>query len=508
MAYATRPMHDADSHIMEPPAWLEGHLARRVPGPAARCWAPPTRRARRPSTSIASAAPHADPEYRAEDASQIMLRKNFAATGSFIEDDRPRALELLGFASQLVFDTFTSSHVLRLERDGDPSFAIEVARGPAPGDARVVLGRPAPAPGVRRAARRHGRPRSRSTREAIDGGAAALQIGQYCPPGHSPSHVDLEPVWAMAAEAGVPVVLHVAGAGANVMNPKFFENGLPPVPDFHGGDGNFKSIDYLSIPLPVMQTLNALVIDGVLQRHPDLRVGVIEVGASWIPSWMRMLDSAHEAFRKNEERLQRMDDAPERVRAPPGARRRRTRTRTPAGRSPTRAPRCACSPPTSRTWKAAATRSAASSAAWTPRAPTTTRAGVSTGTTSSTCSAPCSSAAASPSSNRPDPRTGVTEAAQSRCTHAGSRLGFEVAGVSKDGFAGGAAEGAEHGAAGERDQQRVGDRAAGVPAERRGRRRTRGSGGGSRRPRRPGTNERRVCAPSVNGQNDRLSRKP
>ena len=27
MPYATRPMHDADSHIMEPPAWLEGHLA-------------------------------------------------------------------------------------------------------------------------------------------------------------------------------------------------------------------------------------------------------------------------------------------------------------------------------------------------------------------------------------------------------------------------------------------------------------------------------------------------
>jgi hypothetical protein len=42
-----------------------------------------------------------------------------------------------------------------------------------------------------------------------------------------------------------------------------------PVPDFHGGDTNFKSIDYLSIPLPVMQTLNA-VIDGVLQRHPQL----------------------------------------------------------------------------------------------------------------------------------------------------------------------------------------------------------------------------------------------
>ena len=94
------------------------------------------------------------------------------------------------------------------------------------------------------------------------------------------------------------------------MNPAFFENGLPPVPDFHGGDGNFKSIDYMSIPLPVMQTLNALVIDGVLQRHPDLRIGVIEVGASWIPSWMRQLDSAHEAFRKNEDRLQHMEMKP------------------------------------------------------------------------------------------------------------------------------------------------------------------------------------------------------
>ncbi len=59
-----------------------------------------------------------------------------------------------------------------------------------------------------------------------------------------------------------------------------------------------------------MQTLNALVIDGVLQRHPNLRIGVIELGASWVPGWMRMLDSAHEAFRKNEERLQRMEMKP------------------------------------------------------------------------------------------------------------------------------------------------------------------------------------------------------
>ncbi len=105
-------------------------------------------------------------------------------------------------------------------------------------------------------------------------------------------------------------MIHVAGAGAQVMPAAYFENGRAPVPDFHGGDTNFKSIDYLSIPYPVMQTLSALIIDGILMRHPNLRIGCIEVGASWVPGLMRNLDSAHNAFAKNETRLQEMDLKP------------------------------------------------------------------------------------------------------------------------------------------------------------------------------------------------------
>ena len=179
------------------------------------------------------------------------------------------------------------------------------------------------------------------------------------------------------------MLLHVAGAGANVMPPAYFENGRPPVPDFHGGDTNFKSIDYMSIPLPVMQTLNALVIDGVLQRHPDLRIGVIELGASWVPGWMRMLDSAHEAFRKNEERLQRMEMKPSeyvqrQVRATPYPHEDTGWTIANSG------PSVACSRRTSRTSRAAATRSGGSSAAWTRPASTPATANASTSTTSST----------------------------------------------------------------------------------------------------------------------------
>ena len=78
------------------------------------------------------------------------------------------------------------------------------------------------------------------------------------------------------------------------------------MPDFHGGAENFRSVDYMAIPFPPMQTLATLIIDGVLDRFPRLRVGVIEQGAVWVPSWMRQLDAAHEAFRPREERLRKL----------------------------------------------------------------------------------------------------------------------------------------------------------------------------------------------------------
>jgi predicted TIM-barrel fold metal-dependent hydrolase len=51
----------------------------------------------------------------------------------------------------------------------------------------------------------------------------------------------------------------------------------------------------------------------VADRFPDLRFGIIEQGASWLPGWMRYLDSAFNAFRKNEERLQRLSAPPSEI---------------------------------------------------------------------------------------------------------------------------------------------------------------------------------------------------
>jgi uncharacterized protein len=116
-------------------------------------------------------------------------------------------------------------------------------------------------------------------------------------------------VWAQAQEAALPILFHVGGGG-QLISPDYFKNGMPPVPDFHGGDGNFRSVDYMAIPNPPMQTLATMIFDRVLDRFPRLKVGVIEQGASWLPGWMRSMDSAHVAFIKNEERLQKMSLRP------------------------------------------------------------------------------------------------------------------------------------------------------------------------------------------------------
>jgi predicted TIM-barrel fold metal-dependent hydrolase len=145
--------------------------------------------------------------------------------------------------------------------------------------------------------------------EAITAGAAALLVASGCPKEHSPSHVALDPVWARAEEAGIPIVFHVGGTG-DLIDRGYFRNGLPVPPDFHGGEENFRSVDYMAIPFPPMQTLATMIFDGVLERFGDLRIGVIEQGAGWLPSWMRQMESAVEAFGRHEERLRALSMRP------------------------------------------------------------------------------------------------------------------------------------------------------------------------------------------------------
>ena len=304
MPYAEgRTYHDADSHVMETPDWLVAHA-----DPAVRALLKPLFVAAvKPGeeTMIEQARRrHLDPAERERAADELMLRKNWNAMGSFVREDRPRALDLLGFSSQLVFNTFLNPYLLDAERKDDPDFAYGLARAHNRAmvefcsvDRRLLATGYVPLADFERA--------RAMAEEAIAMGSKALLVPSACPARHSPSHVGLFPVWAIAQEARIPVVLHVGGGG-QLLDPHYFVNGLPPVPDFHGGAENFRSVDYMAIPFPPMQTLSTLIIDGILDRFPQLKIGVIEQGAVWVPSWMRQLDTTVDAFSKNEERLKRL----------------------------------------------------------------------------------------------------------------------------------------------------------------------------------------------------------
>jgi predicted TIM-barrel fold metal-dependent hydrolase len=105
------------------------------------------------------------------------------------------------------------------------------------------------------------------------------------------------------------VVFHVGGTG-DLIDPHYFDNGLPVPPDFHGGEENFRSVDYMGIPGPPAQTLATMIFDGVFERFPDLRLGVIEQGAVWVPSWLRQMEAAFEAFSRHEDRLRALSLRP------------------------------------------------------------------------------------------------------------------------------------------------------------------------------------------------------
>jgi uncharacterized protein len=314
-----RVVHDADAHIMETPTWLRDHaeasfrdrlpVLSYVSGNELRQTGDPGEQQQDlGATFDRLRATHASASYRAEEEAEIMARKNFAATGSFIAADRPRALDLLGFSSQLVFNTFHNGRLYEFEHGDDVDLAYAAARAHNRGmlefcsvDRRLLPSLYVPLCDPERAVA--------AAHDALVDGAAALLVASGCPPRYSPSHTDLYGVWAQAEEAGIPVVFHVGGTGDLVAR-EYFLNGRPIPPDFHGGEENFRSVDYMGIPVPPAQTLATLIFDGVLEAFPGLRVGVIEQGAIWMPSWLRQMESAFDAFSRHEERLQALTMRP------------------------------------------------------------------------------------------------------------------------------------------------------------------------------------------------------
>lgn len=308
MAYVEdRIIHDADAHTMEPPEWLESFASQAVIDYA------------RENFSIGDNEVvfrdiekcrelQADPGFRADAATEIMLRKNYRAHGAWDPSDRSEALDHMGFSSQLIFPSMPNTLLEVMEHSAPAALTYETAAAANRAQIAFCAHDPRLLP-VAYIPMQDIEMTSACATEAIAAGAAALLIPNRMPALHAQSHVGFDPLWAAAQEAGIPVVMHVATPDL-VMPAQHRNNGLPPEPDFHGGGENFRSVSYMAISSPPMQALSMLIFDGVLERFPELRIGVIELGAVWVPSFMRQLEAAMDAFDRHEDRLKKLSLRP------------------------------------------------------------------------------------------------------------------------------------------------------------------------------------------------------
>ena len=140
--------------------------------------------------------------------------------------------------------------------------------------------------------------------EALEAGVSAVWVPSEAPGDFSPTHLDLVPVWARLAEAGVPFVLHVGGG--KLLPRSFHDNGRPRPKDWLGGGENLRSKDFPVLHHSPERFLACMALDGVFERHPTLRGAAIELGAMWVPGLLRNVDHALRSFSKFEPALREL----------------------------------------------------------------------------------------------------------------------------------------------------------------------------------------------------------
>jgi uncharacterized protein len=309
MSYAQgRVFNDADSHVMELPDFLRSHadpnMRERLP--QIRVEAPRLQFAIAEAVQRGGQHPDRLANMIALGDQLISGPKGYEAMGAFNGAERSQALDQLGFARQLVFATFSAGITFSEQRPIEERYGAARAHNRAmaefcASDARLFGVALLPLDDTALALD--------ELRHILDLKLRAVWIPHRSCGGRSPGHNDLDAVWALLAQARVPFMLHVGGRPLQ-LDPAWFNTGRPVPTDWLGGGENVRGKDMTSLHHMAETFVGALVLDGVFERHPMLRGGVIELGAGWVPSMLKRLDWIAEIWRKSEPELQRLRQPP------------------------------------------------------------------------------------------------------------------------------------------------------------------------------------------------------
>ncbi len=294
---AGRRIFDADSHVMETLEMLEPFADEPLRGLLKHWDANGGPNSAMAEAKIEFAQRQGSSDLAAQAEENLMESKLWRGMGAFDPTERTRALDLLGFDAQLVFGTLNlflaqgepkriPADVLYSRSTTFNAAMAEFCRADKRllGVANVPLVDPA-----------------RSIAEAqsaVAAGCRAVMISTV-PPLEGPTMTNLayEPLWSFLAESETPCVLHVGldlgpNGGFDFVPPAMRDNGQGHV-DLAGAEGQrLDHLGYMTIGTGPSLCLGAMAIEGVFERHPNLRVACVEQGASWVPSWLHTMDAA------------------------------------------------------------------------------------------------------------------------------------------------------------------------------------------------------------------------
>ena len=115
------------------------------------------------------------------------------------------------------------------------------------------------------------------------------------------SHGDFDPVWAAFSDEGVAPVFHVSE----------FESPLHPAWRTGEHEDGEQLFDSIFLYLAPAVALANLILTGVLERFPRLRVGVVELTASWVPQFLLHIDGASDFYtQRHGEPFHELSDRP------------------------------------------------------------------------------------------------------------------------------------------------------------------------------------------------------
>ena len=228
-------------------------------------------------------------------------QKGWAAYGAFDREERSLVLDDFGFRCQLVFPTLAGTQFMH-GRSGeiftDPKLryggarAFNRAMAEFCSQDKRLLGVaivPLDDPELAR----------QEIILAARAGLRAIQVPASPGGERSPGHSDFDVVWKTMCDQGQSFMLHI-GLGVRDLNPAYNNTGQPNVADWLGGGENIRIQDYMALSFPAQKWLSAMLFHGVFNRFPDLRGGVIEFGAGWVPDFLRRLDLGQRMFHKSD----------------------------------------------------------------------------------------------------------------------------------------------------------------------------------------------------------------